>query len=176
MAAFLRWTGMIDDAPTAVTVIERLLGRQLGPLGRELVGARARDPRGEVRRVRAEGSDRIELRGLRLTVLVGVLPEERERPQPVEVDLDIDVDTTAAGASDDLADAVDYGAVVTEVERVLAAGHVQLLERQAAIVADAVLGLDERITAVRVTVRKLRPPGAPGPGDGGCHASDAERS
>jgi len=38
MAAFLRWTGMIDDAPTAVTVIERLLGRQLGPLGRELVG------------------------------------------------------------------------------------------------------------------------------------------
>jgi hypothetical protein len=38
MAAFLRWTGMIEDAPTAVTVIERLLGRQLGPLGRELVG------------------------------------------------------------------------------------------------------------------------------------------
>jgi hypothetical protein len=29
---------MIDDAPTALTVIERLLGRQLGPLGRELVG------------------------------------------------------------------------------------------------------------------------------------------
>ena len=37
MAAFLRWAGMIDDGPTAVTVIERLLGRQLGPAGRELV-------------------------------------------------------------------------------------------------------------------------------------------
>lgn len=37
MAAFLRWAGMIDDGPTAVTVIERLLGRQLGPFGRELV-------------------------------------------------------------------------------------------------------------------------------------------
>ena len=38
MAAFLRWTGMIPDDPTALTVIERLLGRQLGPRGRELVG------------------------------------------------------------------------------------------------------------------------------------------
>jgi len=37
MAAFLRWAGMIDDGPTAVTVIERLLSRQLGPFGRELV-------------------------------------------------------------------------------------------------------------------------------------------
>ena len=33
----LRWAGMIDDGPTAVTVIERLLGRQLGPFGREMV-------------------------------------------------------------------------------------------------------------------------------------------
>jgi hypothetical protein len=37
MAAFLRWAGMIEDGPTAVTVIERLLGRQLGPFGREMV-------------------------------------------------------------------------------------------------------------------------------------------
>lgn len=37
MAAFVRWTGMIPDDPTAVTVIERLLSRQLGPVGRELV-------------------------------------------------------------------------------------------------------------------------------------------
>jgi hypothetical protein len=37
MAAFLRWAGMIPDDPTAVTVIEQLLTRQLGPQGRELV-------------------------------------------------------------------------------------------------------------------------------------------
>jgi hypothetical protein len=37
MAALLRWAGMIDDGPTAVTVIERLLSRQLGPFGREMV-------------------------------------------------------------------------------------------------------------------------------------------
>lgn len=37
MAAFLRWSGMVQEGPAAVTVIERLLGRQLGPFGRELV-------------------------------------------------------------------------------------------------------------------------------------------
>ena len=103
-------------------------------------------------------ADRIELRGLRLIVPVGVLPEERERPQPVELDIDLEVDLAAAAASDDLADAVDYGAVVAEVERVLTAQHVDLLERQAVLVADALLALDEHVAAVDVAVRKLRPP------------------
>lgn len=95
---------------------------------------------------------------MRLVVSVGVLPEERERPQPIEVDIDLDVDVSAAADSDALGDAVDYGAVVAEVERVLTAGHVDLLERQAVLVADAVLALDGRIEAVDVAVRKLRPP------------------
>jgi len=99
----------------------------------------------------------LELRGLRLVVSVGALPEERHRRQPVEVDLDVEVDDEAA-ASDALADAVDYGAVVDEVARVLGAGHVDLLERQAGLVADAVLALDGRVAAVEVVVRKLRPP------------------
>ena len=37
LAGYLRWTGMIDSGPKAVAVIERLLGRQMGPPGRELV-------------------------------------------------------------------------------------------------------------------------------------------
>jgi hypothetical protein len=44
MAAFLRWSGMIEDGPTAVTVIERLLGRRLDPFGRELVTMAPRIP------------------------------------------------------------------------------------------------------------------------------------
>lgn len=103
-------------------------------------------------------ADRVELRGLRLTVSVGVLPEERERPQPVELDIDVEVDMAAAAASDDLADAVDYGAVVAEVERVLGEGHVELLERLAYRAADAIIALDDRVLAVGVVVRKLRPP------------------
>ena len=102
--------------------------------------------------------DAVELRGLRLLTSVGVLPEERSRRQPVELDIDLVVDVASAGASDRLEDAVDYGAVVAEVERVLGAGHVDLLERQAVLVADALLALDARVSAVEVVVRKLRPP------------------
>ena len=53
---------------------------------------------------------------------------------------------------------MDYGAVVTTVERVVAEERHRLLERLATRIADDVLALDPRITAVTVSVRKLRPP------------------
>jgi dihydroneopterin aldolase len=102
--------------------------------------------------------DRIELRGLRVLARVGVLPIEREQDQPLEVDLDVVVDLASAGASDDLADTVHYGVVCDTVQRAVGEGHVALLERLAELVAQAVLGVDPRIVAVDLAVRKLRPP------------------
>jgi dihydroneopterin aldolase len=102
--------------------------------------------------------DRIELRGLRVVALVGVLAHEVTQAQPLELDLDLGVDLVAAAASDDLADTVDYGAVCAVAEAAVTAGHVALLERLAVLVADAVLAVDERIVWVDVAVRKLRPP------------------
>jgi 7,8-dihydroneopterin aldolase/epimerase/oxygenase len=102
--------------------------------------------------------DRIELRGLRATGRVGVLPAEREADQPLELDLDLTVDLAEAAASDDLADTVDYGGVCDAAVAALRAGHVDLLERLASRVVDAVLAVDARIAAVDVIVRKLRPP------------------
>jgi dihydroneopterin aldolase len=102
--------------------------------------------------------DRIELRGLRTVGRVGVLDLERAQDQPLEIDLDLAVDLTAAGVSDDLADTVDYGAVCTAVAAAVGEGHVDLLERLATRIVDAVLGVDGRIDAVDVHVRKVRPP------------------
>jgi 7,8-dihydroneopterin aldolase/epimerase/oxygenase len=102
--------------------------------------------------------DRIELRGLRVAARVGVLPIEREQDQPLEIDLDAVVDLAPAGASDDLADTVHYGAVCDAVVETVGAGHVALLERLAELVAQAVLAIDPRIVAVDLAVRKLRPP------------------
>ena len=106
----------------------------------------------------AAGSDRIELRGLRVTAVVGVLPEERERAQPLEVDLDLLVDVSAAGLSDSLVDTVDYATVCDLVVATTQDARPLLLERLAAAVADAVLSSDPRIAAVEVALRKLRPP------------------
>ena len=102
--------------------------------------------------------DRILLRGLRVVGTHGVLAEEQSRAQPFEVDLVLHADLSAAAASDDLGDTVDYGAVAGLAERVVREEHFALLERLAGRIADAVLALDERIAGVDVTVTKLRPP------------------
>ena len=101
--------------------------------------------------------DRIELRGLRGVGICGALPEERERPQPLEVDLDVVADLIAAGASDDLADTVDYGQLTEVVAVVVSESRFMLLEALAEAIATAVLAAD-RVQAVTVSVRKLRPP------------------
>lgn len=105
-----------------------------------------------------DSPDTIELRGLRLVGLVGVLPEERVRAQPLEVDLDVVVDLSRAGASDTLEHTVDYGALCALAQAVVARGAPQLLERLAAELAEEVLAADDRISEVGVVVRKLRPP------------------
>ena len=101
--------------------------------------------------------DVIEIRGLRALGIIGVLPEERERAQPFEVDFDLEADLSSAGATDALGDTIDYGRAVAVAEQVVRTERHQLLERVAQRVADDLLALD-RVAAVRVTVRKLRPP------------------
>jgi dihydroneopterin aldolase len=102
-------------------------------------------------------ADRIELRGLRAVGTHGALPEEQWRAQPFEVDLDLEADLREPGRSDHLADTVDYGAVAHAVERVITKERFHLLERLAERIAEEVRS-DARVTSVRVTVRKLRPP------------------
>lgn len=37
VAGYLRWAGLVPSGPQAIAVVERILGRQMGPAGRELV-------------------------------------------------------------------------------------------------------------------------------------------
>ncbi len=104
-----------------------------------------------------EPYDVIELRGLRVVCIVGVLPEEREREQPLEVDVDLFGDLQRAGETDDLADTVNYGTVTERVEELCREARAELLERLAHLVATELATLDG-VVAARVTVRKLRPP------------------
>jgi dihydroneopterin aldolase len=103
-------------------------------------------------------TDAIELRGLRLSGVVGVLPHEQEQAQPLELDLDVVVDLGPAGTSDDLADTVDYGALCAIVEGRVVGERYALLEALAEQVASSILAADARIEQVTVAVRKLRPP------------------
>ena len=86
-----------------------------------------------------------------------MLPEERERTQPFEVDLDLSVDLRKAGASDDLADTVDYGVLTEAVAACVTKESYALLERLAERIAEIAFS-DERVASVVVTVKKLEPP------------------
>jgi dihydroneopterin aldolase len=103
------------------------------------------------------GGDRIEVRGLRVEAAHGVSEQERARPQPFEVDLDLYLSLSAAAASGDLAHTADYSAAVGAAVSVLRGPPRRLLETLAAEMAGAVLA-DERVQAVTVALRKLRPP------------------
>ena len=99
----------------------------------------------------------IEIRGLRVDAVHGVLEEERRAPQPFEVDLDLFLDVAAASADDDLAGTVDYARAVDAAVAVLSGPPRRLLESLAGAIADAVLA-DDRVVMATVAVRKLRPP------------------
>lgn len=99
----------------------------------------------------------IVIAGLRELGVHGVLPEEQARPQPFEVDIQLTVDLEAAGESDALDDTVDYSAVAEAVSRVVSSERYHLLERLATRIAE-VCGVDDRVSSVSVTVRKLHPP------------------
>lgn len=101
----------------------------------------------------------IELRGLQVDALVGVLPQELDEPQPIEIDADVHIgDLARAAATDDLAEAVDYGALCDVLVGRATAGHVGLLERLAHLLATDLLAVDARIESVDLVVRKLHPP------------------
>ncbi len=109
-------------------------------------------------RRRAPRRDRIEIRGLRVLGVHGVLDEERRRPQPFSVDLDLWLDAAPAAASDDLADTVDYALVAERAAALVAGRSFALLEALAGALAADALALDHRVRAVGVAVHKLRPP------------------
>jgi dihydroneopterin aldolase len=62
----------------------------------------------------------IELRGLRVSGLVGAPPEERQRRQPLEIDLDVATDRAEAAAGDRLDDTIDYGELCQRLDDVVA--------------------------------------------------------
>jgi 7,8-dihydroneopterin aldolase/epimerase/oxygenase len=103
-------------------------------------------------------SDQIEVRGVRALGIIGVCAEEQVRPQPFEVDFDVETDVSTAGQTDDLTDTIDYGALIGVVTRIVENEHHLLLEKVASRLADELLAYDDRALAVRVTIRKLRPP------------------
>ena len=98
--------------------------------------------------------DIIFIDSFRVETLIGIYPRERIVPQPVVFDLKIGHATSAAGASDDIHDTIDYAEVVKRLRAELAEKHFLLLEKLAEFVATVLLK-DFGAQWVQVSVAKL---------------------
>lgn len=102
--------------------------------------------------------DQIHLRGLDLSVQIGVPDEERAAWQTLQADITLTLPTRFEDMQDDLSQTVDYAAVATRL-RSLAAEHPRrLIETLAAEMAQCLLAEFQAHTA-KVTLRKRILPG-----------------
>jgi dihydroneopterin aldolase len=96
---------------------------------------------------------RITLSGIRAYGRHGVFPHERESAAPFDLVVSIEADLSAAAASDQLADTIDYDALHRRLVSIVAETSFALLERLAGALIDAVLD-DPRVLSVEVTIAK----------------------
>ncbi len=97
--------------------------------------------------------DSLRINCIEVECILGDLPEERVREQKVLVDVELFMNLGAAGASDRLADTVDYAILVGNIREGLEDARCRLLERAAEVVADVCL-VDPRVERVVVAIRK----------------------
>jgi len=102
-------------------------------------------------------TDELALLGLECWGHHGVFEHEKREGQPFVIDLVLGLDTSAAAASDDLVDTVDYGGLALAVKSAVERDPVDLVETLAERIAGVCL-TDDRVDWCRVTVHKPQAP------------------
>ena len=95
---------------------------------------------------------RIFIRDLELSALIGVHPREKLEPQRVRINVELSV-REEGEVADNIRNVVSYEAVIERIMRLVAQGHVHLVETLAERIAQACLA-DERVAGARVRVEK----------------------
>lgn len=108
--------------------------------------------------------DCIYLTGIRAYGYTGYLPEEQVLGQWFEVDVKLCLDLSTPSQSDAIKDTVDYRGVISLVQDLVKTSKFALVERLAGSIADSILGSDDLVQQVQVTLTK---PAAPIPDFGG---------
>jgi 7,8-dihydroneopterin aldolase/epimerase/oxygenase len=98
-------------------------------------------------------TDELAITGLECFAHHGVFDFERREGQIFVVDLVLGIDTSAAAASDDLAQTVNYGTLALDVKAAVERDPVDLIETVVQRIADVCL-MDSRVEWTRVTLHK----------------------
>jgi dihydroneopterin aldolase len=93
------------------------------------------------------------VRDLEIKALLGIYEHEKRDPQRIIVNIDLSVHEGKDPLSDDISQVVSYEVVVKKVEKIVARGHVNLVETLAERIAEACLR-DKRVVGARVRIEK----------------------
>lgn len=96
-------------------------------------------------------TDRIEVRDLLVRCIVGINPEERVKKQDVIINLTLFGDMRQAGASDDIADAINYKTLTKRVIDHVEESEYLLVEKMAHKIAEIAVvefGVERAIVSV----------------------------
>jgi len=104
-----------------------------------------------------QGTDLVEIRGLKLRGRHGVTEEERTHEQPFVINLAARLDARPAAKLDDLSSTLDYEEAVRIVAKIVTGESYQLLETLADKIARALL-VNPRVMDVWVRVAKTEAP------------------
>jgi dihydroneopterin aldolase len=102
-------------------------------------------------------ADKLFLEDVRFWAQHGLTKEEQSIGAWFAVDAELAVDLQAAAVSDDVGATVDYGLVMQRIVEIGTKNRVNLLERLAGLVSEALLR-EFPVSEVRVRIRKLTPP------------------
>lgn len=103
-------------------------------------------------------NDKILLTGLELFGRHGCTAEERKYTQPFVVDAELIFDISTAAATDDLADTIDYVAVIADIKKIVEGTSRNLIETVAQEIAAELLSNHQRLDAVKIILHKPAPP------------------
>lgn len=103
-------------------------------------------------------ADTLAIRELVAECRIGVFEWEQAKPQPIWIDLELSIDAAKAAARDAVADALDYGRLVTAVKQLVQHKSFHLLETMAEAIAALILQQFET-PQVLVRVKKRALPG-----------------
>jgi dihydroneopterin aldolase len=84
-------------------------------------------------------SEWIEIRDLEVSGKIGVPANERENPQRLLVSLRFQIETSFAALNDQLERTIDYAAVASEVEKIVATTKAHLIEELVSDIGDTLM-------------------------------------
>lgn len=98
--------------------------------------------------------DIVFLEEIKLDIIIGIYEWERKVPQTIRIDIDIGLPHSRGGETDDIADTIDYGAVMARIRQTATEIHFSLVEALAEHIA-ALIRTEFGAPWVKVSVSKL---------------------